>query len=193
MLDNTPNRPTKFRTKNWVKINNDSRGMYNKDNQIRFKTSMLRSSLCDYSGAYILVKGTITVAQETATAQNNANKKVICVPFTSCIRRINNTQVDDAQYIYVLMPKYNLMEYSGNYPKTSGVLWQYCGDEAAVDNNGATNDFTAGNADVNLDLFWSKNSVVVAANVATQIAIFSITDAKLYVPVLTLLIQDKTA
>ena len=114
LLDNTPNQPTKFRTKNWVEINNESHGTYNKDNQIRFKTSILRSSLCGYSNAYILVKGTITVANiaAAAAAANNANKKVIfknCVPFPSCISRINNTQVDEAQYIDVVMPIYNLI------------------------------------------------------------------------------------
>ena len=62
LLDNTPNQPTKFRTKNWVEINDESHGMYNTNSQIKFKTSMLRSNLCDYSDAYILVKGTISVA-----------------------------------------------------------------------------------------------------------------------------------
>ena len=59
LLDNTPNQPTKFRTKNWIEINDDSHGMYNTNSQIKFKTSMLRSSLCDYSDADILVSGTI--------------------------------------------------------------------------------------------------------------------------------------
>ena len=125
LLGNTPNQPTKFRTKIWVEINNESLGMYNKDNQITLKTSMLRSSLCDYSDAYIFVKGTITVVKATAAAPNNANKKVIfksCAPFTRCMSRINNMQVHDAQYIDVLMPMYNLIEYSDNYSKTSGIL-----------------------------------------------------------------------
>ena len=93
-LDNTPNQPTKFRTKNWVEINDESRGTYNTNSQIRFKTSMLRTSLCDYSDAYILAKGTITVANTTAADAdaNNTNKKVIFKnyePLTSCISRIN--------------------------------------------------------------------------------------------------------
>ena len=71
LLNNTPNQPTKFRIKNVVEISDESRRTYNKDNQIRFKTSMLRSSLCDYSDAYILVKGTITVANTAAQAQPN--------------------------------------------------------------------------------------------------------------------------
>ena len=62
LLDNTRNQPTKFRTKSWVEINDESRRTYNTNSQIRFNNSMLRSSLCNYSDAYILVKGTITVA-----------------------------------------------------------------------------------------------------------------------------------
>ena len=86
---------------------------------------MLRSSLCDYSDAYILVKGTTAVAKETDAAPNNANKKVIlknCAPFTNCISRINNTQVDDASDIDVVMPMHNLIDYSDNYLKISGIL-----------------------------------------------------------------------
>ena len=128
MLDNKPNPPSKFKTKNWVEINDESRGIYNKDNQIRFKTSMLRSSLCDYSYVYILAKGTITVATETDAAPNNANKNVLfksCASFSNCISRINNTQVDDTHDIDVVIPMYNLIEFSDNYSKTSGILWQY--------------------------------------------------------------------
>ena len=75
LLENTSNLATKFRTKKWVEINDESRGTYKQDDQIRFKSSMLRSSLCDYSDANILVKRTITVAQETAAAPNNDNKR----------------------------------------------------------------------------------------------------------------------
>ena len=60
-LDNTPNQPIKFKTKNWVEINDDSRRTYNTNSQIKFRTSTLSSSLCDYSDAYILVRGTITI------------------------------------------------------------------------------------------------------------------------------------
>ena len=107
---------------------------------------MLRLSLCDYSDAYILVKGTLTAA-----APNNVNEMVIfknCVPFTNCISRINNTQVDDAHDIDVAMSMYNLTEYSDIYSKTSGILWQYCIDETmtALHDDGAIVDFTADNA-----------------------------------------------
>ena len=88
---------------------------------------MLRSSLCDYSDAYILVKGNKTV-NNTAAADadsNNANKKVMfknCAPFTDCISQTNNTQVDNAKDIDIIMPMYNLIEYSDNYSKTFGSL-----------------------------------------------------------------------
>ena len=112
-----------------VEINDESKGRYDNSN-IRFKTSMIRSSFCDYSDAYILVKGTITVRNTAAegAAINNTNKKVIfknCAPFTDCITEINNTQVDDAQKIEIVIPMYNLIEYSGAYLKTSVSLWQY--------------------------------------------------------------------
>ena len=71
LLDNTPNQPNKFRTKNWVEINYESCGTYNTNSQIKFKTSMLRLSLCDYSDEYILVSGTVTVAALAAGGANN--------------------------------------------------------------------------------------------------------------------------
>ena len=77
MLDSSSNQPPKFRTKNWVEINDESRGTYSVNRQINYKTSMLRSSLCDYSDAYILVMGNVSVnntAGDGANA-NNTNKK----------------------------------------------------------------------------------------------------------------------
>ena len=128
-LDSASNKLSKFRTRNWVEINDEARGTYFHNKQIKFKTSMLRSSLCDYIDAYILVKGNITVNNTAAAgaAANNTNKKVIfknCAPFTNCISKINNTQIDNAEYIDIVMPMYNLIEYSDNYSKTSGSLWQ---------------------------------------------------------------------
>ena len=79
LLDNTSNKPSKFRTKNWVEINDAARERYNINSQIKFKTTILKSSLCDYSDAYILFKGTITIPNTTTfdADANNANKKVI--------------------------------------------------------------------------------------------------------------------
>ena len=79
---------------------------------------------------------------------NNTNKKVVfenCAPFTNCISEINNTQVDNAKDIDIVMPMYNLIEYSDNYSKTSGRLWQYCEDIPAVDNNNAIFNFADNN------------------------------------------------
>ena len=127
LLDNTPNQPSKFRTKNCVEINIESRRTYNVNSQTKFKAKMLKSSLCDYNDAHILVKGTITVDDTSVAgaAANNTNKKVIfknCALFTNCISEINNTQIDNAQDIDIVMPIYNLIEYSDNYSKTSGSL-----------------------------------------------------------------------
>ena len=138
--DNTLNQPSKFKTRNWIEINDESRGAYNVNSQVKFKTTMLKSSLCDYSDAYILVKGTISVNNTAGAgvALNNTNKKVIfknCAPFTNCISKINNTQIDNAKDIDIVMPMYNLIEYSDNYAKTTGTLWQYCKDIPALNVN----------------------------------------------------------
>ena len=87
-----------------MEINDESRGTYSVNRQINFKISVLRSSLCDYSDTYILVKGNISVNNTAAAGAdaNNTNRKVIfkiCAPFTDCISKINNTQVDNAKYI----------------------------------------------------------------------------------------------
>ena len=150
LIDDTSNQPSKFRTRNWVEINDESRGAYNINSQIKFKTAMLKSSLCDYSDAYILVKGTVSVNNTAAAgaAANNIKRKVIfknCAPFTNCISEINNTQIDNAKDIDIVMPMYNLIEYSDNYAKTTGSLWQYCKDIPARDNNNEITEFTAGN------------------------------------------------
>ena len=150
LIDDTSNQPSKIRTKNWVEINDESRGAYNVNSQIKFKTTMLKSSLCDYSDAYILLKGTISV-NNTAAADadsNNTNEKVIfknCAPFTNCISEINNTQIDNAKDIDIVMPIYNLIEYSDNIAKTTGSLWQYCKDIPALNTNDEITEFTAGN------------------------------------------------
>ena len=135
LLNDESNQPSKFRTRNWVEINDESIGTYT-SNDIRFKTTMLRSSLCDYADAYILVKGTITITgagdDDAAKRLDERNKGVIfknCAPFTKCISRINNTDIDTARDIDVVVPMYNLIEYSDNYAKTSGSLWQYFKDD----------------------------------------------------------------
>ena len=127
---------------------------------------MLRSSLCDYSDAYILVKGNISVNNTTAADAdaNNTNKKVIfknCAPFTNCISKINNTQIDNAEYIDIVMPMYNLIEYSDNYSKTSGSLWQYCKDIPAVNNDC---DIVIFNGTNNTDSLNFKSKIIGTTN-----------------------------
>ena len=150
LIDDTSNKPSKFRTINLVEINDESREAYNVNSQIKFKTTMLKSSLCDYNDAYILVKGTISVNNTAAqgNAANNANKKVMfknCAPFTNSISEINNMQIDNAKDIDIVMPMYNLIEYSHNYAKTTGSLWQYCKDIPALNANNEIIEFTPDN------------------------------------------------
>ena len=133
LLDDSSNKTSKFRTKNWVEINYHSRGTYNDDKQIRFKKTMLKSSLSD---AYILVKGKITITGAGADAagrQADERDKGVtfknCAPFTACKSNITNVELDNCQDTDIIMPLYNLIEYSDNYAKTSESLWQYYRDE----------------------------------------------------------------
>ena len=121
-----------FFTKKWVKVHDQSGsvdGRYKPSKQIRFKTSMLRLNLCDYSDVYNVVEGKITV-----TYPNNANyhKKLAFknnAPFTSCISKTNNTLIDNAEDLDIVIPMYNLLEYSKNYRNTTGSLWNFYRDE----------------------------------------------------------------
>ena len=103
MLDNTPNQLSKFRTKSWIEINGQLRGAYNSNIAIRFKTTMLKSSLCDYSNEYILVrqKITITGARDYAASEADERNKCIiflsCVPFINCKSEINKAETDNAK------------------------------------------------------------------------------------------------
>ena len=117
-------------------------GTYNVCSQIKFKTTMLKSSPCDYSDAYILVKEKITIAgtgNDAANRQADERDKGVvfknCAPFINCISEINNTQIDNAKDIDTVMPMYNLIEYSDNYAKTTGSLWQYFRDEPVDDDD----------------------------------------------------------
>ena len=135
LLESTSDNLSKFRTTNWVEINYESRGNY-ANSDIRFKTTMLRSNLCDYADSCILDKGTITITgagdDAAATQADERNKEATlknCAPITTCISRINNTDIGNAHNTDIVMPMYNLIEYSDNYSKTSGSLWQYYKDD----------------------------------------------------------------
>ena len=118
LLNGSDNENSKFSTKKRYVIDSESKCTYSNKNPIKFLTSSLQSSLCDYSDAYILVTGNIDVTN----GDNNtkvAFKK--CAPFKKCITEISETFVDDAKHIYITMPIYNLIEYSDNYSDTSEV------------------------------------------------------------------------
>ena len=145
----------KFVTKKWVEVYDQSQENYNPNKEIKIKTSMLRSDLCDFSDAYIVAKGNITVTKKTfttddieapnATATNTANdnafgeKKLVLknnAPFINCISKIIGVKIDNAEDLDVVMPMFNLLEYSKNYRKTRESLWNYYRDEP----NSSTDD-----------------------------------------------------
>ena len=122
-LDNTSNQQSKFKTKNWLEINDQSRGVCNTNSDIRFKTTMLKSSLCDYSDAYILMKRRRIITEAGADAAARQVKLVIHLLIEKS--EINNTEIDNAtKDTDIVMPMYNLIEHS-NYSKAFESLWQY--------------------------------------------------------------------
>ena len=145
LLENTSDNLSKSRTRNWIEMNYKSRGDY-ANGDIKLKTTMLRSNLCNQADPYILVKGTTTItgsaglpegrpeAQLLAARQADERDKEVtfkkCAPLTKCISRINNTDIDNAHDIDIVILMYNLIKCSDNYSKTSGSLWQYCKDDA---------------------------------------------------------------
>ena len=116
--------------KNELKFMINQKKNYNVNKEIRIKTPMLRSDLCDFSDAYIVVKGDITLE-----GNNNVNKRNKHLtfknnaPFISCISKINGIKIDNAEDLDVVMPMYNLLEHSKNYEKTTGSLWNYYREE----------------------------------------------------------------
>ena len=117
-------------------INDESKGTCNVGSEIKFKTTMPKSSLCDYGDAYILFKGKITITEAEANVAareiDERDKGVAfknCAAFANCISEINNIQIDNCNDIDTVMPMYNLIEYNDNYAKSIGSLWQYYRDE----------------------------------------------------------------
>ena len=148
---------SKFATREYVRVNSLS-NTYNENKSIRFKTPMLRSDLCDSTGAYILVNVTITVTgnhprdrqNRTLILKNNA-------PFISCITRIDGELIEDAEDLDIVMPMYNLLEYSKNYRKTIGSLYNYHRHELSDDNE---NDNFDNIKVVNSKAFKYKNKII---------------------------------
>ena len=151
---------SKFVTREYVRINSLS-NTYDENKSIRFKTTMLRSDLCNYADAYILVNGIITVTANTGAnnIRDKKNRKLILknnVPFVSCITRINGALIEDTDDLDIVMPMYNLLEYSKNYRKTIGSLYNCYRDELTNDNN---NNFANRNV-VNSNTFKYKNKII---------------------------------
>ena len=152
---------SKFVTREYVKVNGLS-NTYDENKSIRFKTPMLRSDLCDYADAYILITGTITVNGIVNGAENEIvrrNRKLLLknnAPFVSCITRINNELIEDADDLDIGMPMYNLLEYRKIYRKTIGSLYNYYRDELSDDNN--PNNFPNTNV-VNSSAFKYRNKI----------------------------------
>ena len=155
--DNESEQLSKFVTREFVEINS-LLNTYNENKSIRFKAPMLRSNLCDYSDVYILVKGTITVTGNHP--RDRQNRPLILknnAPFISCITRINGKLIEDADDLDIVMPMYNLLEYSKNYRKTIGSLYNYYRDELSNDND---NDNFGNIKVVNSKAFKYKNKII---------------------------------
>ena len=116
----------RFITKKWVELYDQSGGTYNVNKEFRIKTSTLRSDLCDFNDAYIVVKEDITLEGD-----NNANKRNKNLAFINCILKINSVKIDNAEDLDIVMPMYNLLECSKNNRKTTGSLLNYYRDESS--------------------------------------------------------------
>ena len=196
-------------TRKWNIVDDNSNLNYAAENEITCDTEILRSNLCDYNNAYILVTGGITVVATPATQVAFKN----CALFTKCITKVDGATIDDDEDLDLIMPMYNLIEYSSNYSETTRSLWFYSKDEATDFNADIVNDnnfksfkckakllgniaeMPLINCKVELKLKWSNYYVLSAAgnnnaNSNEDNIIFTIKDTKLYVPAVTLSVRD---
>ena len=119
----------RFVTKKWIQVYDQSGGNCNVNREIRIKTSMLRSDLCNFNDLYIVVKGDITVGAPNNAKEDKAVAFKNNAPFINCVSKINGIKVDNAEDLDVAMSMHNILEYSKNYRKTAGSLWNYYRDE----------------------------------------------------------------
>ena len=122
----------RYITKKWIEVYDQSEKHYNANKKITIKTPMLRSNLCDFTDAYIVVKGDITVTNPNNAKRNEAVAFKNNAPFINCISKTNGIKIDNTQDLDVVMPMYNLLEYSKNYKKTTGSLSNYYRDEPST-------------------------------------------------------------
>ena len=218
LLNGSDNEFSKFATRKLYIINDQNNGQYGRgdenDSTIKFETKIIKPNLCDYSDAYSLVTGDITVTV------GNAN----CAPFTRCEPHINDEHVETTENLDIIMPMYNFLEYSDNYADSSGSLYQFKtdGNLANVTTAGSSsfkykssllgNPVATGvlenpkivvllkylsnffrslempliNCKIRLELSWSKDCVMSVIPNTT----FQITSIKLYVPIVTLSTKD---
>ena len=171
LLNGSSSEESKFDTKNWCVIDSlTTKGNYKQGHNIKFETGSIKSSLCDYSDAFILVTGDITVYSDNNTDVALKN----CVPFYTCTAKINDIFVDKANHIYIAMPMYNVIEYSDNYSDTSGSLWQFKRDEVPANNADLTID--------NSQSFKYKAALLGKTANAVNNTNSSVKEAKIVVP-----------
>ena len=225
-----------------MEVNHSSSGQYSINKNIGFIIIRfnIRSYLCDYSDAYIIVKWTIDLLAVAANENDKAEKDVAFknnAPFGSCISKINSTEIDNTEDLDIVIRMYNLLEYSQNYSRISGSLWNYYRDEIDdVDDNASDGklfeyktklvgntperpgnegyanrppvhvevtiplkylsnfwrslDWPLINCEIELDLSWTKDCALIEKNNNIAGVNFVITSTKLYVPVVTLSIND---
>ena len=171
-LDKDDTDSTHFATKKWYITNDENNTNYgvntdtgaNNPDTIKYDTRVLKPNLCDYAEAYILVDGTIR-AEGAAVVTNTRLALKNCAPFTKCNLEINDEHVDRAENLDIVMPMYNLIEYSGNYQDSSATLYQYKRDEPPDNNVNLTADNST-SFKYNVNLLGNPNAVVTPAPAA---------------------------
>ena len=170
-LNDSSNEESKFATKKCYVIDSQTtKGKYKQGDTINFETETIKSSLCDFSDAFILVTGNITVPAHNNTDVAFKN----CAPFFTCTTEINDVFVDEVNHVYIAMPMYNLIEYSDNYSDTSVSLWQFKRDEVPAGNDNLTID--------NSQSFKYKAALLGKTANAVNNTDSSVKDAKIVVP-----------
>ena len=133
LLNDSDNESSRFAKRKLYIINDQNNGQYDRGNEIdstiKFETKVIKPNLCDYSDAYIIVTEDMKVAGVAADT-NVAFKN--CTPFTRCVTHINDEHVETAENLDIVMPMYNLIEYSDNYADSSGSLYQFKRDESPM-------------------------------------------------------------
>ena len=170
LLNGSDNESSKLATKKWYIINDQNNAQYvtgdENGTNIKSETKVIKSNLCDYSDACVFVTGNITT-----TGGNLQHEIYNCAPFTTCVAHINVEHVETAENMDIIMPIYNVLEYSNNYADSSGLLWKFKRDEqdiTGIPNAVTTNSSTS---------FKYKSNLLGAPN-----AIGALKDAKIVVP-----------